>query len=102
MAKSTHHEGCLENGFRTPQVPPKLFRIGEVVEFSGFSRQTIHNYATMGLIHEARWTRGGHRLFGEEVFGQLAEIARMKSKDLSLREIREHLTGQGDSLPARA
>ena len=38
------------------QRPPKLYRIGEVVDYSGVSRQTIHNYATMGLIRESRWT----------------------------------------------
>lgn len=30
--------------------PPKLYRIGEVVDYSGVSRQTIHNYTTMGLL----------------------------------------------------
>jgi DNA-binding transcriptional MerR regulator len=101
MANSTHSKsGCLANGFRMPQVPHKLFRIGEVVEFSGFSRQTIHNYATMGLIQEARWTPGGHRLFDEDVFGQLAEIARLKSLNHSLREIHEQLSASVGSSTA--
>ncbi len=59
-------------------VPPKLYRIGEVVEFSGFSRQTIHNYTAMGLIRESKWTSSGHRLYEEDVFHRLEAIKRLK------------------------
>jgi len=71
-------------------VPPKLYRIGEVVEYSGVSRQTIHNYTTMGLLREIQWTRGGHRLYGEEVFDRLDRIAELRAQKKSLRFIREH------------
>jgi hypothetical protein len=83
--------------------PPKLYRIGEVVDYSGVSRQTIHNYATMGLIRESRWTGGGHRLFDESVFERLDCIAEMKAANKSLQEIRDHFTrldGQRDGLAA--
>ena len=69
-------------------VPPKLYRIGEVVRYSGFSRQTIHNYTTMGLITEEDRTEGGHRLYGEEVFRALALIKSWKESK-TLEEIRE-------------
>lgn len=82
----------------TPDVPwvppPKLYRIGEVVRFSGFSRQTIHNYTTMGLITEQERTKGGHRLYGEDVFRVLATIKSLRGKK-SLSEIREVLLAQG-------
>ena len=65
---------------------------GEVVEYSGLSRQTIHNYATMGLLRESRWTAGGHRLFDEFVFGRLDQIAELKRRNKTMREIREHFT----------
>jgi len=71
------------------RVPPKLYRIGEVVEYSGFSRQTVHNYTTMGLIREQRWTAGGHRLYDEGVFDRLDSIARLKAEGKSLKEMRE-------------
>jgi len=71
-------------------VPPKLYRIGEVVDYSGVSRQTIHNYTTMGLLRESRWTRGGHRLYDESVFNRLDEIVEMKASRKSLHDIREH------------
>jgi len=35
------------------QIPAKRYRIGELVRYSPFSRQTIHNYTIMGLIREA-------------------------------------------------
>lgn len=71
-------------------IPPKLYRIGEVVEYSGMSRQTIHNYTTMGLLQESRWTKGGHRLYDESVFGRLDEIAELKAAAKSIEDIREH------------
>ncbi len=58
------------------QIPAKRYRIGEIVRCSPFSRQTIHNYTIMGLIREAEWTEGGHRLYDETVFERLSRIDR--------------------------
>jgi hypothetical protein len=77
--------------------PPKLYRIGEVVNYSGLSRQTIHNYTTMGLLQECHWTPGGHRLYDQSVFGRLDEIAELKASNRSLADIREHFAGQDAS-----
>ena len=71
-----------------PAAPPKLYRVGEIVEHTGVSRQTVHNYTTMGLITETRRTVGGHRLYDEEVFARLALIAELKRDKTSMREIR--------------
>ena len=73
------------------RVPVKLYRIGDLVRYTPFSRQTIHNYTTMGLIREAEWTQGGHRLYDESVFGRLSRIMEMK-KTKSLFEIRKILS----------
>jgi len=70
--------------------PPKLYRIGEVVSYSGVSRQTVHNYTIMGLLHEAQWTEGGHRLYDESVFARLDLVVELKSQGKSLVEIREY------------
>ena len=70
-------------------IPPKLYRIGELVDYACLSRQTIHNYTAMGLLRESRWTRGGHRLYDESVFGRLDQIARLKGGSKSMQEIRE-------------
>ena len=64
-------------------------RIGEVVEYSGMSRQTIHNYTIMGLLPETQWTQGGHRLYDQSVFGRLDRIARLKAQRKSMQYIRE-------------
>jgi len=72
-------------------IPPKLYRVGEVVEYSGYSRQTIHNYTIIGLLRESGWTKGGHRLYDEGVFWRLDQIARMKQQNKSLQEIRRQL-----------
>ncbi len=82
---------------RMGQIPPKYYRIGELVEYAGVSRQTIHNYATMGLLQEAQWTKGGHRLFGQEAFERLAVIAEMKAQNRSMQDIREHFRKLDDT-----
>lgn len=76
----------------TGRIPPKFYRIGEVVEYSGLSRQTIHNYTTMGLLSECKWTRGGHRLYDETVFARLDKIAELKSSNKTMREIRRYFS----------
>lgn len=72
------------------QIPAKRYRIGEIVRCSPFSRQTIHNYTIMGLIREAEWTEGGHRLYDETVFERLARIVELR-KTKSLAQIRRLL-----------
>ena len=69
-------------------IPTKLYRIGDLVRYTPFSRQTIHNYTIMGLIREAQWTEGGHRLYDESVFERLAVIQELR-KTKTLAEIRE-------------
>ena len=71
-------------------VPVKLYRIGELVRYTPFSRQTIHNYTAMGLIREVEWSEGGHRLYDESVFQRLSLIMELR-KTKSLFEIRKVL-----------
>ncbi len=82
---------------RRRPIPPKLYRIGEIVDYAGVSRQTIHNYTTMGLLHESQWTRGGHRLYDESVFDRLDQVIEMKRRNKSMREIREHFSRLDES-----
>ena len=67
--------------------PRKLYKIGEVMRYSGLSRQTIHNYTILGLLVEAERSESGHRLYDESVFDRIEEIKRLK-KTMKLREIR--------------
>ncbi len=71
-------------------IPRKLFKIGEVMKHTGLSRQTIHNYTTLGLITEEERTESGHRLYGEEVFRRLQRIEELKNQK-TLKEIRRIL-----------
>ena len=80
-----------ETSNRRLHVPAKRYRIGELVRYSPFSRQTIHNYTIMGLIREAEWTEGGHRLYDETVFDRLSRIMELK-ESMSLTEIRHVLS----------
>jgi DNA-binding transcriptional MerR regulator len=75
------------------RVPTKLYRIGEVVRHTPFTRQTIHNYTTMGLIRESDWTEGGHRLYDESLFERLWRIGQLR-KDKTLTEIQKLLKAE--------
>ena len=76
------------------KAPVKLYKIGEIVKCTPFSRQTIHNYTIMGLIQEDQWTDGGHRLYDEKVFERLSEIMELR-KTKTLSEIREIFLAKG-------
>ena len=69
----------------------KLFKIGEVMEYTGLSRQTIHNYTLAGLIQEARRTPSGHRLYDEMVFDRLEQIKILQAKHYTLFQIKKIL-----------
>lgn len=87
----------------TLEIPAKLYRIGELISYTPFSRQTIHNYTIMGLIREAQWTEGGHRLYDESVFRRLSRIIHLK-KTKTLAEIRHILRKEeraADASPIR-
>ena len=82
----------MENQTQTQRfaVPAKLYRIGELVRYTPFSRQTIHNYTIMGLIQESEWTQGGHRLYDETVFARLSRILELR-KTMTLTQIQKIL-----------
>ncbi len=74
-------------------IPKKLFKIGEVMRYSGLTRQTVHNYTMFGLLTEAERTESGHRLYGEDVFSRIEEIKKLRRRGKSLKEIRRLLGG---------
>ena len=84
---------------RMLQIPAKLYRIGELVRYTPFSRQTIHNYTIMGLIREAQWTDGGHRLYDESVFEKLSKIIELRETK-TLSEIRQILNKEEAAVTA--
>ena len=74
-------------------IPRKLYRVSEIAQHLAITRQTVHNYATIGLITEEARTPGGQRLFDESVFGRLSRIHRLK-RTHRLHEIRRILDEQ--------
>jgi len=64
------------------------------MQYTGLSRQTIHNYTLAGLIHEARRTVSGHRLYDESVFDRLDQIKTLQSKNYTLLQIKKMLEQQ--------
>ncbi len=80
--------------------PFKRYRIGELADHTGLSRQTLHNYTRWGLIQEVGWTSGGHRLYDESVFVRLAQIMALRPTR-SIEQIRTLLnTPQTTQPPA--
>ncbi|MBU1864651.1 MAG: MerR family transcriptional regulator [Candidatus Omnitrophica bacterium] len=69
----------------------KLYKIGEVMHYSGLSRQTLHNYTLAGLIVEARRTESGHRLYDESVFDRLEKIKQLQEQHYTLMQIKKLL-----------
>jgi DNA-binding transcriptional MerR regulator len=82
----------MEGRVAMAEPPRKLYKIGEVMRYTGISRQTLHNYTILGLISEAERTPSEHRLYGEEVFERIRRIQELK-KSHTLKEIREILGG---------
>ena len=73
--------------------PPKHYKIGEVMRYSGLSRQTLHNYTMLGLITPVTRTESGHRLYGADVFDRLKKIEMLK-RHRTLSEVKEVLQEQ--------
>jgi DNA-binding transcriptional MerR regulator len=79
----------------SPRKPvKKLFKIGEVAEYSGLTRQTVNYYSVLGVLQEAGRTPSGHRLYDEAVFDTIDRVRELKAKH-TLREIAELLRAQG-------
>ncbi|MCC6574333.1 MAG: MerR family DNA-binding transcriptional regulator [Planctomycetes bacterium] len=79
--------------------PKKLYKVGEIMRHTSLSRQTIHNYTMLGLIHADERTESGHRLYGEEVFDRIRKIEMLK-RHRTLNEIRELLLAEDAAKPA--
>lgn len=67
----------------------KLFRVGEIIEYTSLSRQTVHLYTQMRLIEEHRRTASGYRLYSESVFDRIEIIKKLKSNGYTLLEIKD-------------
>ena len=67
---------------------PALYRIGDLAERAGVSRQVVSTYCMYGLLVEAARTPGGQRLFDESSVRRIRLIRELNSR-YTLRDIRE-------------
>jgi DNA-binding transcriptional MerR regulator len=74
----------------------KLFKIGEVAEYSGLSRQTVNYYTVLGILRERERTQSGHRLYDESVFDVIERVRELRKK-MTLREIADLLRREAAS-----
>ena len=67
---------------------PTPYRIGDLAERAGVSRQVVSTYCMYGLLAEADRTPGGQRLFNESAVRRIRLIQDLNRR-YTLREIRE-------------
>ncbi len=67
----------------------RLYKTADVVKRSGFTRQMIYTYTTMGLISEVEKTATGHKLYDESVFRILHLIHNLHERGYTLRDIKQ-------------
>lgn len=72
-----------------------LLRIGEVAKLSGLSSRTIDYYTQCGLLSVQR-SDSNYRLYTEDVLQTLERIKLLKSRRLSILEIKQALEIQED------
>ena len=70
------------------------YRIGQVAEAVGLSRQTLHHYVELGLIRPVHVTPGGHRYFAGSVVRRIDEIQARKTRR-TLAEQRDDALSRG-------
>lgn len=68
-------------------------RIGELAQLSNVSKRTIDYYTNIGLI-EAERTSSNYRCYTHDAFQKIIIIKELKSKDMSLEEIKTLLLEQ--------
>lgn len=71
----------------------KLFKIGEVAEYGGLSRQTVNYYTMLGILREAGRTKSGHRLYDESVFDRIEKLRELQPAK-TLKEIAEYFQSE--------
>jgi DNA-binding transcriptional MerR regulator len=62
-------------------------KIGEVASRSGLTVKTIRFYCDQGLIRPSGRSEGGYRLFGADVFTELALIRTLKGMEIPLQDV---------------
>jgi len=70
-----------------------VYRIGELAALTGTSPDTLRFYEREGLLTPPRRSEGGFRLYQRHAIDQLAFVRRAQGVGLTIREIRELVSG---------
>ncbi|HUU11175.1 MAG TPA: MerR family transcriptional regulator [Phycisphaerae bacterium] len=70
------------------QGPVRLYRIGDLAERAGVSRQVVSTYCMYGILAETDRTPGGQRLFDDSAVRRIHLIQDLNRR-YTLREIGE-------------
>ena len=82
----------VKNLTRKERLKKNLFKVTEIAKKAGVLRSTIWYYADNGFLKVDDYTQGKYRLFKkDETLARLAKIKELKSKGLTLDEIKRKL-----------
>ncbi|TAN24191.1 MAG: MerR family transcriptional regulator [Actinomycetota bacterium] len=77
----------------TSNVDTPLSRIGVVAERIGISERTLRYYEEFGLVTPSAYSRGGARLYDEDVINRVSHIRNLQSlMGFNLEEIKDILS----------
>ncbi len=79
----------------TSNVDIPLSRIGMVAERIGISERTLRYYEEFGLVTPSAYSRGGARLYDEDVIARVSHIRNLQSlMGFNLEEIKDILSAE--------
>jgi len=77
---------------RKERLKKNLFKVGEIAKKTRVLCTTIDYYADIGLLEVDNYTQGKYRLFKKnKTLARMAKIKKLKSKGLTLDEIKGKL-----------
>ncbi|RLE07771.1 hypothetical protein DRZ78_02385 [Candidatus Aerophobetes bacterium] len=72
-----------------------VYLIGDLARKTGLSRHTINYYINIGLIQEVGRSENNYRFFDDKVVERLNKIIDLRSKNVSIKRIKEILEKDG-------
>ena len=66
-----------------------LWRVNEVSKLTGVSIRTLQYYDKIGLLHPAKYTEAGYRLYDDAALETLQQILLFRELEFSLKDIKE-------------
>lgn len=75
-----------------------MLKVGELARRSGVTVRTLHHYDSIGLLRPSGRSEGGYRLYNRADVARLHGIQVLRGIGLSLEQIADTLSRQGDGL----